>query len=269
MQTSHPPDLRVVPVSQIYAHEEHDMQRALPLIEKLRQAPLFTNPPVVAPLDDDTFVIMDGANRHFSFIQLGYEHLLVQVASYATGQVELDVWQHVISNWTEEALFDNLRALNNVEIREGQDKHAIAHLAVRSGQIYALYSPVETIHERNAALCDFVSVYQRNARLDRTEFSEPAQVWAGFPNGVAMVFFPHFQPIDIMEAARQKSFLPPGVSRHLIHGRAVRLNFPFDVLRSKQMSIEDKNAVLGDWIQYKRELRQVRYYAESLYLFDE
>jgi hypothetical protein len=44
------PDLRIVPISRLIPHEEHDPQRAVPLIERIRAAETWLNPPVVARL---------------------------------------------------------------------------------------------------------------------------------------------------------------------------------------------------------------------------
>jgi hypothetical protein len=63
--------------------------------------------------------------------------------------------------------------------------------------------------------------------------------------------------------------LPPGISRHIIQGRALKVNYPLAVLRDQTISLAEKNEQLSLWIQEKLAKRQVRYYAESSYLFDE
>jgi hypothetical protein len=114
-----------------------------------------------------------------------------------------------------------------------------------------------------------VRVYQRNAILHRTALSEPADIWRLYPEAAALVSFPSYQRPDILAAARQKAFLPPGISRHIIHGRALRVNYPIDWLRDTGVSLEDKNAQLERWMQDKLSRRHVRYYAEATYQFDE
>ena len=63
MQNAPIPDLRIVPVTCVHPHEEHDTQRSQPLMERIRQADLFTNPPIVSPMDEHNFVLLDGANH--------------------------------------------------------------------------------------------------------------------------------------------------------------------------------------------------------------
>ena len=90
-----------------------------------------------------------------------------------------------------------------------------------------------------------------------------------FPDANAVVHFPPYLPADIIEAAQHDAFLPPGISRHIVHGRAIRVNYPLDALRDPNTSLEQKNDDLLRWMQNKLANRQVRYYAEATYQFDE
>jgi hypothetical protein len=264
------PDLRIVLAENVHPHEEHDSQRAIPLIEQFKRAEFITNPPIVAPVDDaEHYVILDGANRCYSFHHLGYMQILVQVIAYESGYVELDNWHHVIGGWKTNELLENLRELPNVEIVDGYDSRAIAHLYLRDGHTMAMRATVRSTHERNEVLCTVVRTYQQNAKLHRTAVNDPQENWNLFPDGIAMVVFPHYQPADIIAAARYKAYLPPGVSRHIVHGRALSVNYPLVLLRDEHTSIEEKNEALKAWIQNKMANRQVRYYAEATYQFGE
>jgi hypothetical protein len=264
-----PPDLRIVPTTSLQPHEEHDSQRAEPLIERLRTAPLFTNPPVAAPLDADTYVILDGANRCYAFGQLHYPHILIQLVSYDSGYVDLKTWRHIISAWDIDALLAGLARIHAVEISSGPNAGAIAHIHLRDGRLLAVCTPLTGTHQRHAALREVVRVYQRSAVLHRTALTEPNDIWPLYPDSVALVVFPHCQPADILAAARHQAFMPPGISRHIIHGRALKMNYPFDLLRDLQMPLSEKNDHLRRWVQNKLANRQVRYYAEATYQFDE
>jgi hypothetical protein len=273
MSSSHtgapPPDLRIVPTNSIFPHEDHDSQRAMPLIKRLKHEQFVINPPLVAPMDTNQFVVLDGANRFYAFAHLDYPHMLVQVAPYDGGYVELGTWRHIISGWETNEFIRQLEALHQVEIAEGQDNRAIAHILLRDGRVFALLSPVQDTHERNAALRDVVGIYQRNATLYRTALTEMADVWPLYPDALAVVVFPEYKPSDIITAAHQQAFLPPGISRHIVHGRALRVNYPLDWLRDATRTLEDKSQQLEQWMQQKLAARQVRYYAEATYQFDE
>ncbi|MBI5669773.1 MAG: hypothetical protein HZC41_17385 [Chloroflexi bacterium] len=263
-----PPDLRILPTDSLQPHEEHDSQRAMPLIERLRNEQYVINPPIVAQMDANHYVILDGANRFYAFSHLHYPHILVQIANYDSGYVELNTWRHIVGRWEKEQFLDRLHRLPQVAVIEGYDENAIAHVLCRDGQTLALRAGDQP-RERNAALCDVVRVYQRNAVLHRTALTEPTDIWPLYPEAIALVVFPSYQPADILAAAQQRAFLPPGISRHIIHGRALRVNYPIDALRDTNVSLEEKNARLRQWMQDKLARRHVRYYAEATYQFDE
>ncbi len=263
------PVLRIVPVSSLHPHEEHDSQRSEPLKARIRTGTEMINPPLVAPMDGDQYVILDGANRVYAFSELGYPHILVQVAGYDSGFVELSNWQHVVAAWNEHDFLQHVRQIPEITLAEGDAPDTIAHIRFRDNRVVAICAPVSNLSERNAALCRFVAVYQRNARLHRTPLSDPGEIWALFPDAVALVVFPPYHPADIIAAAQQKAYLPPGISRHIVHGRAIRVNYPLDALRDPDTSLDQKNAALLTWLQNKLANRQVRYYAEATYQFDE
>ena len=263
------PDLRIVPVGSLHPHEEHDSQRSQPLIARIRTETTMINPPLVAPMDGDQFVVLDGANRVYAFSELGYPHVLVQVASYDSGYVELSNWQHVVAAWSTDQFIQHLQRIPEVAVRAGYELNAIARLLLDDESVVSVCASATTLKERNAALCRVVAVYQRNARLHRTALVDPDSIWPLYPDANAIVFFPPYLPADIIAAAELNAYLPPGISRHIVHGRAIRVNYPLDALSDSDTSLEQKNADLLAWMQNKLANRQVRYYAEATYQFDE
>lgn len=268
-RTAPVPDLRILSIDNIHPHEEYDSQRATPLLERIRQAQLFTNPPVVAPMNKTDYVLLDGANRYHVLCELGYQHILVQVAPYDSGFVELGVWQHIISGWDAELLLQYLQKLPTISIKQGWDDNAITQILLHEGMTFSIDAPAGTIEQRNAALRDVVGLYQRRATLHRTALTDTLRIWHLYPDAIALVLFPEYQPEDIITAAQYHAYLPPGISRHMIHGRALRLNYPLKTLYDPVMSLEAKNVALQNWLRERLANRSVRYYAESTYQFDE
>lgn len=263
------PTLKILPVECIYPHEEHDSQRSIPLRTRLEQAEFWTNPPIVAPMGSDEYVILDGANRYHTARDLGFHHILVQVASYDSGMVDLGVWQHVVSHWQRVYLIEHLQTLPDLRIEQGWNVSGIAQILLRDGVALWIDGPRNDLHARNALLRQVVAVYRENAKLDRVALDDPAEVWSLYPDGFALFRFPNYRPSDIFAAAQRKAFLPSGISRHIIQGRALRLNYPMSLLRDTTMSLESKNNHLQKWLLEKVEARAMRYYAESTYQFDE
>lgn len=268
------PDLRIVDTEQLRAHEDHDSQRSEPLISRLRNEATIINPPVVAPLPAGKYVILDGANRAFALRAIGCAHALVQVASYYDGAVELGIWRHVVCDWDAQALLDHLSQLDSLRI-EPRSGHTTTLLPDELAMISAVNGDSWSVHgagpgaQSNAPLRALVSAYQTRATLQRTVIEDLDDIWEYHPTAAALVVFRAYRPEDIMHAALEGDFLPPGVSRHIVHGRAIRVNYPMIELRDPYTPLERKNEALRRWIQDKIAGRRVRYYAESTFQFDE
>lgn len=263
------PDLRIVNTRNLLAHEEHDSQRAHPLIERLRTEHTVINPPIVAPIDEENYVVLDGANRYYAFSQLEYPHILVQVIPYNSDIVELYTWRHVICNWDSQPLLERLREMSEVKLADGHTHQAVMHIILKDTRTIAILTPGAIFAEANVVLNKIVQIYQRNAILHRTAVASNEEVWENYPDGIAIIDFPHYHTDDVIQAATQKAYLPPGITRHIIHGRALRVNYPLDFLRDSKMNLQEKNQQLKQWLQSKHANRQVRYYGEATYQFDE
>lgn len=268
------PDLRIVEVERLFAHEDHDAQRAEPLIERLRRETTIINPAIIAPLPDGDFVILDGANRAFALRALGIPHMLTQVGSYQDGSVSLDVWRHVITDWTLSALLNHLQQITSLQIVAQPNRHAefdsraLAQITAETGECWSVL-PTSTATEDNQPLRALVHTYRSQATLQRTTLDDPDQIWHHHPSAIALITFRTCQPADIMRAALTKDYLPPGVSRHIVQGRAVRVNYPMLELRDAYTPVERKNEMLRKWTQEMIAARRVRFYAESTFQFDE
>ncbi len=276
------PDLRIVPLSTLVPHEEHDAQRSEPLMNRIREAGTWLNPPIVAALDAEHFVILDGANRHFALQALGYQHILVQVVDYESRSVQLDTWHHVVSglSW-----FEFLRHIREIEELNAEStdllnaraalarREVLAYVVLQDGQAYTLQylrqASASTLAQRNQALRQIVDTYNQRGVLNRINTDTLSVARQLYPEAVAIVVFPHYQPVEIMVAAREHAYLPPGITRHVIHGRAMRLHYPLSAFLENGQSLEQKNADLQRWLQARMADKRVRYYAESTYLFDE
>ncbi|MBX3063511.1 MAG: ParB N-terminal domain-containing protein [Anaerolineae bacterium] len=272
------PDLRIVPTTNVIPHEEHDFQRAEPLIARIREAGSWLNPPIVAPLDQDRYVILDGANRHYSITRLNYPYILVQVVNYESDEVQLRTWHHVVSGISWFEFLRGIRQINSIKLESVDLLHARASLARREALAYTVLTDkrayvMRSLDNGTAARTDtlreLVDTYKRNGTLNRINTDVISDAREMYPQAVAIVVFPHFEPAEILVAARDGLRLPPGISRHIIHGRAMRLHYPLTEFQENGESLEEKNHKLKLWVQERLAQRRVRYYAESSYLFDE
>jgi ParB-like nuclease domain len=273
-----PVDLRIVPIDCLVPHEEHDHQRAEPLVKRIREAGSWLNPPIVAALDAQRFVILDGANRHYALSHLGYAYILVQVVEYESEHVRLDTWNHVVSGLSAADFLRNLASVAALQVERTDMLSARVAVARREVLSYAVLGDdlaytlnTREVHAtgRTFALRQIVDTYKRSGTLNRINTDVLARAHRDFPNATAIVVFPHFQPAEILVAARDGVLLPPGISRHVIQGRAMRLHYPLEAFRADGESLHAKNERLQGWVQERNAQKRVRFYAESSYLFDE
>jgi L-serine kinase (ATP) / ParB family transcriptional regulator, heme-responsive regulator len=277
--TDSTPDLRVVETSKIIPHEVHDSQRSEPLITSLQQEGVLKNPPIVTELDSDngTFVVLDGANRSTAFAELGIRHSLVQVVPYEPPFIELLTWHHVVSGVPIAELVNHLSSHPDLALGQADHLHAKAELARRAilayyitldGQVITMVGGGLDLNKRTELLHHIVNAYLHKGRLDRTNHDRVDELRQMYPQMTCAVIFPHYELVEVMDVARSGLTVPPGLTRHIIHGRVLRVNYPLERLTAHR-SLEEKNAELQAWLQERFQKRQVRYYAESTYLFDE
>jgi len=275
----HLPDLRFVPVEALIPHEQHDPLRSAPLVERLRGQGVLRNPPIVTPLplDDDRFVVLDGANRATAAAAAGLPHLVVQVVRYGDPGLRLMTWHHALAELSAAEFEQRLRAVPGLTLATAMLGHARAVLARREalalvafpgGRALTLHGGGE-LPERNAVLNAVVDSYRGRARLHRVANDSLSDAEAEHPEMTALVVFPHFEPAEVLELATGGARLPAGITRHVIPWRALRLNVPLERLADRAESAEDKNRWLSGWLREKVLQREVRFYQESTVLFDE
>ena len=276
------PDLRFVPVESVFPHEYHDLQRTLPLVDKLRESGVLRNPPIVTQVGDGhrvepRFVVLDGANRTTAAKAAGWPHIVAQVVRYETPSVQLFTWYHGLTREARADLERGLAAIPGLRGTHEKHLHARAMLARREALACVVLDEGDalvlqggrTLNERNALLNQVVHVYQDRVPYIRVTTDSLTQARHEHPEISALVVFPRFDPAEVIELAGAGEHLPAGITRHLIQWRALRLNVPLALCTDTAMPLEEKNRWLRGWLQERLVSRQVRFYEEPTVMFDE
>jgi len=280
------PELHILPLNQLVEHEHADAQRTAPLVEHLQAEDKLQNPPIVAALSENPprFVVLDGSNRIAALRSLGYPHVLVQQVHYAAPQVRLKTWRHVITGIHVEQFIGALKSIRGLELcaaspTETAEAFEDVNIALRQNLLARLLcvdSQVLTaratgealnLHMLNHLLNRMVETYQAQGKLFRAATADLDEVRL-YPELTALVIFPTFQAAEVLALVRAGELLPPGLTRHLIEGRALRLNYPLSELRSLD-SLEAKEGRLQAWLKQKLVSKEIRFYGEATFLFDE
>jgi len=271
------PSLRILPLESLILHEDHDNQRTLPLVEKLRAAGIMRNPPIVMPLMDGSsrYMVLDGANRVTSLREMEFPHIVAQVVEANNPNVNLQTWNHVTWGMSAKTLLSKLRKIKEVELikintRKSLDapKYVPVQLRLPDGSFYILKETPSELSTHITTLHKIVNTYKTNASLDRTSQTLIDTFKPIYPDLAALIIFPHFKIKTVLKLAAQQVVLPTGITRFTVSPRALHLNYPLHELSSGK-SVEYKQAYLNSWIEERVKKKGVRLYSEATFLFDE
>ena len=266
-----------LPRPSLILHEDHDRQRTLPLVEKLRAQGILRNPPIVMPLEDGSgrYMVLDGANRVTSLQEMDFPHIVAQVVQPDDPHVELEVWNHVVWGMGAADLIRSIRdvaGLKLMPIERGSNKrHELdcmpVEIQLADGKTYLTCTTREGARMA-AYLHGIVDSYKEKSFLDRT-----MQTDVNFFNEIhadltALFIFPRFDVKLVLELAAQGGVLPTGITRFTVSPRALHLNYPLHELSSAK-PVEYKETYLQRWVQERIKKKNVRFYAEATFLFDE
>ncbi len=271
------PTLRILPLNDLILHEDHDRQRTLPLVAKLRAQGILRNPPIVMPLDDGSgrYMVLDGANRVTSMQEMEFPHIVAQVVKANDPHVNLQTWNHVVWGMSPKVLMADLRKINGVDVVKvdthksvDAPKYMPVQIRMPDGKLHLLLESPSDLARHIDKLHQIVNTYKTRASLDRTSQTLIDSFKAIYPDLTALVMFPSFKIKTVLKLAGQGILLPTGITRFTASPRALHLNYPLHELSSGK-PIEYKSAYLQHWIQERIKNKGVRHYAEATFLFDE
>jgi hypothetical protein len=271
------PTLKILPLDRLVLHEDHDLQRTLPLVAKLRAQGILRNPPIVMPLTDGSgrYMVLDGANRVTSLRELEFPHAVAQVVEASYPHVHLQTWNHIVWGMDINILVDSLRKVRGVQLTKidplkSLDAPLYMPLQIRlsDGSFYILEESPSDLATHIDTLHQIVNTYKTRASIDRTSQTLIDSLKKIYPDLTALVIFPRFKIKTVLKLAAQDILLPTGITRFTISPRALHLNYPLHELSSGK-PIEYKEAYLQHWVEERVKNKGVRHYTEATFLFDE
>jgi hypothetical protein len=271
------PALRILPIESLILHEDHDMQRTLPLVEKLRAQGIIRNPPIVMPLTDGTnrYMVLDGANRVTSLHAMEFPHIVAQVVKADDPHVNLQTWNHVVWGMSPKTLMSEIRKVKGIELVKvdthksfDAPKYVPMQIRLPDGKFYLVIEKPSDLAMHIKTLHQVVNIYKTRASLDRTSQTLIDTFKNIYPDLTALVIFPSFKIKTVLKLASQNVILPTGITRFTVSPRALHLNYPLHELSSGK-PIEYKEAYLNKWVEERVKKKGVRLYSEATFLFDE
>jgi hypothetical protein len=273
------PRLEILPLEKLILHEYHDTQRTLPIVRAIEESGILRNPPIVMPLEDGTgrYMVLDGANRTTALQEMKIPHTVAQVVQADDPGLELNPWNHVVWGASPDRFLDWARAVPDLTLlpsaeehlfRDLLDVHSLALLQLADGRIYTAYAQTLELMTRVRVLNELVRSYAHRTLMDRTTNYKVASLLGLYKDLSGLVLLPPFEVDDVLCLAGEGCLMPAGSTRFSITGRALHVNFPLGIL-SSDLSLEEKNDQLQEWLQDSLARKRVRYYAEPIFMFDE
>lgn len=268
--------LRVVPMNRVFPHENVDPKRVNRLAKRLDQEGHLGNPPIVTEVGDGRYMVLDGATRTAAMQQLDFPHGIVQVVNTEDG-LGLKTWYHLIQQIREDALMATLEALPLVELQAIAPEEAANAMFEYGGLCYVhtvsdrayLVQPAAGAN-RLDALNQLTETYIEAAHVDRTLNANVIGLKSEYEEMTAVVIFPEYTVEQVIQTTLQSGrHFPAGITRFIIPGRVLRLNADLTVLRSREMSLREKNRWLHEQLLQRQAKGGIRRYDEPVYLLDE
>ena len=272
--------LRIVHLSDVVLHEQIEHDRIEQLKQRLKQDHSLKNPPIVSQAvghDGATrYIVLDGATRTTALREIECCDILVQIVNYHSPEVKLEAWYHMLLNAPREKLLGDMAAIPGLALEQTDETAArvaldrraiIGYFVLADGSVRAMSGGNDLSAQANL-LNRVVETYNRQYPMYRIAHTDVEQLAAEHQQLTGIMVFPRYKPGEIEWLAVSGAKLPMGVTRHIIPGRALRVNLPLDILERDQ-PLAEKNAWLDEWLKEKIRQRHVRFYQEPVFLFDE
>ncbi len=269
--------LRIVPLQDVLLHEQIEKKRVEQLTARLQGDWFLKNPPIVSACDGK-YILLDGATRVTALRRLGCRDVAAQLVDYDAPDLLLETWNHILLDLPVADFFAALERIAGLRVVATDPATADVALAQRTsiGSILLSDGAVRMLcashnaplAEQSHLLNQIVAEYEGRGEMYRVAHTDLELLLAEHARLTALVVFPRFQPDEIRRLALNGAKLPMGITRHIIPGRAMRINLPLDIL-CDDSPLDAKNAWLAEWLKTKMRERHVRYYHEPVFLFDE
>ena len=119
------PQLKIVKLENIRLREEADPFRVKRIKKSIKKNKIFTNPVIVARVNENNYVLLDGANRFNTCKELGCQDILVQIVDYKDPRMKLESWNHVLMGVKKNIFLKKIEKLgfklNKVNFNKAKD----------------------------------------------------------------------------------------------------------------------------------------------------
>jgi len=272
------PDIRIIPIEELVFHEMEDPERTKRIAERIRADGVLKNPVIVGNVKHESskFLLLDGVHRVNALKKLGSKDVVAQIVDYWSDDVKVYTWCHVIHGINARHLLKKLKDIKDINLEKMNEKSAqmlleqkriVSYLLFKNEDVFVVKSK-DDLKTRATKLRDVVNVYGATSKIYRVSKSEVDFLLRKSKDATAVLFIPVYEKDDIVNLAFNKIELPAGITRHVVSKRVLGLYMDLALLKV-DISIEDKNKLLEEVIKQRVANKKIRFYPESVVVFDE
>jgi ParB-like chromosome segregation protein Spo0J len=274
--------LRVVSLADVYVHEGVVERWVERIADFVQHDGTMKNPIVVAEAEVDgshNYVVLDGMHRVQALQSLGAPDILVYVSDYWSEDVRLESWDAVLLDRVDlDAVFAAVAGEQIEVVPVSGEAEARARvygrelamaLVARDGPTLGLRvrpsdePAIEIIVRSLRAVEDALDL--AGVRAVYTPSSRSLADFATQPSE-SLFLRPRFSKQEVLERTLAGRLFPRKSTRFLVPERPLRVDFHLTVLKAA-LSLEAKNQLLADHLNWCWENNRVRYYPEPVYVF--
>ncbi|OOZ83469.1 hypothetical protein BHL35_00260 [Bacillus cereus] len=248
------PELRVLPIESVFLHEEYELDRLLGISQKIKKEQKLKNPPIALQINEDKYLILDGAHRTSSLIKLNCKRIVVQVVDI--NQVSINAWAHHVPN--DALLIDELKNNPGIELSAQKQVNSLLASIHFNDNVFYLYnknSSLSNISEKVSRWKEIVNSYTDKYEFKRIHNNEV------LPTEGITFKYPALDFNEIVRIVESNLLLPAGVTKFSLDcGRVLNLNIPLSFLIREDLDQDNWNELLKDWES------SIRLYTDPIYL---
>ena len=273
--------LDILPIKDLYIHEEIVPILAERLIENIKKSQFQIDPIIV---DEKTGVILDGMHRYYALKELGYDLIAAAKVDYMDPHIIIKNWYRafksptnvekvlkVIESFLEETSL-YLETSLNTSIDTKFDLNAVCEIVFRDKIVKVFSDEKLDIWQKYHKIKEIEQFLSQKLNKRILYQSDKQAIYSLSKEEISMIIkTPPITKKDVISFAKQGKIFPPKTTRHILPARPLFLNIPLSLL--KKMDNEDlvtrkklfrKILSLKTLVKVKGRIFLERYYEEDI-----
>ena len=268
-------DIALLETNKVLIHEDTIPDKLFTLEKKIERRQVQTAPIIV---DRNSLVVLDGMHRTKVMKRLGARFICVCLVDYQDPSITVNRWCRIIPKTDSESSVDDVLA----SIDLTPEPYSLDIDPENSSELILTYkdSAFRLVSTGEDIVKLFRSAYELELLLNSkgyqvdhcTESDAKSMLSEGMAE--AAIYPPQVSKEDVVDLAERGMVFTPKATRHKLPARPLRVNVPLSLLKDTDLTVEEANLVLRDFLMKKKLVRinpgrswRGKTFDETLYVF--